>query len=163
MVDVQRMLQRLRDALPPSPLRSLAAYRRYHDALAREFNARFADETQEPMDDGSPLPPPPFPGTPEIIPLSTPQEVHQEGVEQESCVVSYLPKVRSGHCYLYRVLAPQRATAEITEHQAGRGHLVQLSGFKNRPVSMATREAVENWLATAHRQSVNCGDTQDPF
>lgn len=163
MVDVQRMLQRLPDAPPPTPLRSLAAHRRYHDGLAREFNERFADETQEPMDDGSPLPSPPFPGTSEILPLSTPQQVHQEGEDQKSCVASYLSKVRSGHCFLYRVMAPQRATAEIAEQQPGRWHLVQLAGFKNSPISTATRENVASWLAAAQCQSGNEGEEEDPF
>ena len=163
MVDVHRMMLRLPDAPPPGPLRSLAAYRRYHDALACQYNERVADETQDSVDDGSPLPPPPFPGTSEIIPLSTPQEVRQEGVEQKSCVASYMDKVRRGHTFIYRVLAPQRATAEIAEQQPGRWRLVHLAGFKNRPVSMATREAVESWLAAAHCESVNVGDEEDPF
>ena len=163
MLDVQRMLQRLPDAPAPKPFHSLAAYRRYHDALACQYNERFGHETQEQMDDGSPLPPPPFAGTLEIIPLSTPQEVHQEGVEQKSCVVSYLDKVRRGHTFIYRVLAPQRATAEIAEQQPRRWHLVQLAGFKNRPVSQATWQAVESWLATGHCQTTNGGDEGDPF
>ena len=163
MLDVQRMIELLPDTPPPGPLHSLAAYRRYHDALACQYNERVADETQEPLDDGSPLPPPPFPGTSEFIPLSAPQEVHQEGVEQKSCVASYLGKVRSGHCYLYRVLVPQRATAEIAEQQPGRWHLVQLAGFKNRPVSQATWQAVESWLAAAHCQALIGGDEGDPF
>ena len=163
MLDVQRMIELLPDTPPPGPLQSLAAYRRYHDALACQYNERVADETQEPLDDGSPLPPPPFPGTSEFIPLSAPQEVHQEGVEQKSCVASYLGKVRSGHCYLYRVLMPQRATAEIAEQQPGRWHLVQLAGFKNRPVSQATWQAVESWLAAAHCQALIGGDEGDPF
>ena len=160
MVDVQRMLQLLPDTPPPGPLHSLAAYRRYHDALACQYNERVADETQEPLDDGSPLPPPPFPGTSEIIPLSTPQEVHQEGVEQRSCVAAYLDKVRRGHTFIYRVLAPQRATAEIAEQQPGRWHLVQLAGFKNRSVSKATSQALDEWLAAAHRQSVIISDEE---
>ena len=163
MVDVQRMLQHLPDTPPPGPLLSLAAYRRYHDALACQYNERVADETSDSVDDGSPLPLPPFPGTSEIIPLSAPQEVHQEGVEQKSCVVSYLDKVRRGHTFIYRVLAPQRATAEIAEQQPGRWHVVQLAGFKNRPVSKATWQAVENWLAAAHCQPVKSGDEEDPF
>jgi hypothetical protein len=40
---------------------------------------------------------------------------------------------------------------------------VQLAGFKNRPVSQATWQAVENWLATAHCQTTNGGDEGDPF
>lgn len=163
MVDIQRMLQLLPDTPPLGPLRSVAAYRRYHDALACQYNERVADETQEPVDDGSPLPPPPFPGTSEIIPLSAPQEFHEEGVKQKSCVASYLDKVRRGHTFIYRVLAPQRATAEIVEQQPGRWHLVQLAGFRNHPVSTATWEAVESWLAAAHCQSVNAGDEGDPF
>lgn len=90
-------------------------------------------------------------------------EVHQEGVQQLSCVVSYLDKVRRGHTFIYRVLAPQRATAEIAEQQPGRWHLVQLAGFKNRPVSKETCQAVESWLATARCQSVKIGDEEDPF
>lgn len=163
MVDVQRMLQGLPDALPPGPLHSLAAYRRYHDALACQYNERVADGTQEPMDDGSPLPPPPFPGTSEIIPLSAPQEVHQEGLEQKSCVASYLGKVRRGHTFIYRVLAPQRATAEISEQSPGCWRLVQLAGFKNRPLSQTTWQAVESWLAAAHCLPSGGGAKQDPF
>lgn len=163
MIDVQRMARLLPETPPPGPLRSLAAYRRYHDALACRYNERVANETQDPLDDGSPLPPPPFSGTSEIIPLSAPQEVHQEGLEQKSCVATYLEKVRSGHAYLYRVLAPQRATAEIAAQQPGCWRLVQLAGYKNHPVSKATWEAVEGWLAEAHRLDLSGVAPPNPF
>lgn len=163
MVDVQRMVQLLPDTPPPGPLRSLAAYRRYHDALARRYNQRVADETQDPMDDGSPLPPSPFPGNSAIVPLSTPQEVQEEGAEQKSCVATYLDKVRRGHTYLYRVLAPQRATAEVAEQSPGCWRLVQLAGFKNHPASKATWQAVEEWLAEAHHLCIAGPAKLDPF
>lgn len=163
MLDSQRMLQRLPDAPEPGPLHSLTAYRRYHDALACQYNERFGHETEDRLDDGSPLPPPPLAGTLEIVPLSTPQEVHQEGVEQKNCVASYLDKVRRGHTYIYRVLAPQRATAEIAEQPPGCWRLVQLAGFKNRPVSQITWQAVESWLVAANRLGKSGADGPDPF
>ena len=75
-------------------------------------------------------------------------------------MASYLDKVRRGHTFIYRVLAPQRATAEIAEQQPGRWHLVQLAGFKNRSVSKATSQALDEWLAAAHRQSVIISDEE---
>jgi len=156
-VNVQRRLRLLPGFPPPGQLRSLAAYRRYHDtlaayqryhdALACRCNERDANGMQYPVDDGSPLPPPPLPGNSAIVPLRTPQEVQTEGAEQESCVATHLKKVRRGHTYLYRVLAPQRATAEIAEQSPGCWRLVQLAGFRNQPVSRATRQSVEEWLA----------------
>jgi hypothetical protein len=163
MTDVQRMVRLLPDTPPPGPLLSLAAFRRYHDALACRYNQRVADEARESLDDGSPLPPPPYLGTSEIIPLTTPQDFYEEGAVQQSCVASYLDKVRRGHTFIYRVVVPQRATAEIAEHQPGCWHLVQLAGFKNRPVSTATREAVESWLAASPYQPGSIGDESDPF
>lgn len=70
----------------------------------------------------------------------------KEGCEQQNCVVTYARCVARGNQFIYRVLAPERATLQILRTQQG-WQVGELSGPRNRPVSRATHIAVEQWIA----------------
>jgi len=148
----------------PSPVfTSLAQLTRHHDQLADELNLRAppaqrrrpgahhdqladglilgAPPAQEPVE----MPPPPISGTETIVPLTTPAMLAEEGREQRNCVAIYAPFVAHGNEYIYRVLAPERATLQILRTPQG-WRVGELSGPRNRPVSPATRIAVEQWI-----------------
>lgn len=129
--------------VPPRPLpvfESFAHLTRHHDQLADELNLR-APPVQEPVE----LPPPPMPGSETIVPLTSPAMLAEEGREQQNCVAAYARWVAHGNQFIYRVLAPERATLQILRTPGG-WQIGELSGLRNRPVSQATRIAVEQWL-----------------
>jgi hypothetical protein len=94
------------------------------------------------------LPTPPLRGTPSIVPLERPDLIIEEGKQQRNCVGSYVGRVRRGRLYVYRVLAPTRATLSIVRRD-GRWGIDQLEAAANEPVPCATREAVLEWLRDA--------------
>lgn len=120
---------------------SLAQLARLHDLLAAELNLK-VPSAQEPVE----FPKPPIPGSETIVPLTVPAMLAEEGREQQNCVVTYAKCVARGNDFIYRVLAPERATLQITRTQQG-WQIGELSGPRNRPVSRATRIAVEQWIA----------------
>jgi len=129
--------------LPPRPLpvfTSLAQLTRHHDQLADELNLR-APPAQEPVE----LPPPPIPGNETIVPLTSPAMLAEEGREQQNCVAVYSRIVANGSQYIYRVLAPERATLQILRTPEG-WQVGELSGPRNHPVSRETEIAVMRWV-----------------
>ena len=94
------------------------------------------------------LPPPPIPGTETIAPLTVPAAVVEEGRLMHHCGASYVPRIARGHSYLYRVLAPERATLEVRMGRRG-WELAQIQGLGNARVAWSTRAAVEAWLDEA--------------
>lgn len=96
------------------------------------------------------FPPPPVPGTEDILPLRAPEALVDEGRKQHNCVAGYVERVAGGDTYIYRVLRPQRATLSLVRWPGGRWQIGELLQVGNHPVSAATRRAVEAWLET-HR------------
>ena len=92
------------------------------------------------------FPPPPVPGSDTIVPITTVKELHAEGVRQRNCVFNYAAAVQSGDTYIYRVLAPQRATLAIRLTTVV-PEVAELKLRSNRPPSAATVQAVHLWLA----------------
>ena len=70
----------------------------------------------------------------------------EEGRLQKNCVAGYVRRVAHGNEFIYRVLAPERATLQVVQGRRG-WRIGQLSGPENQPVSASTRVAVQNWLA----------------
>lgn len=101
-----------------------------------------------------PIPPPPIPGTPHITPITTPQALREESEAQANCVVTYLPTIVAGDCYIYRVTAPERATLSIVPTSDGGWRRAELKGPKNRKVREITRQTVDLWLYQ-HRLSIS--------
>lgn len=94
-----------------------------------------------------PLPKPPIEGTEAIIPLQTGSDLRDEGLAQHNCVGGYAASVRSGACYVYRILEPERATLSITKASGGEWYIDELFIACNKPVKSETRQAVTEWLS----------------
>jgi hypothetical protein len=86
------------------------------------------------------------PGTAHIVPLRAPQALVEEGRKQHNCVAGYAERVAGGDTYIYRVLAPQRATLSLVRWPGGGWQIGELLQVGNQPVSAATRRLVQGWL-----------------
>lgn len=91
---------------------------------------------------------PPIPGIPgEIEPLTTPDQLVDEGETQGNCVASYAPKVERGDVFIYRVLKPQRCTLSIVRRaSSGLWGIGELESKFNTPANEETERAVSAWL-----------------
>lgn len=100
--------------------------------------------------DPDPLPEPPFPGVAtndlHLEPLTTPVAMIIEGRAQSNCVGAYAKRIRRGGLYVYRVLAPERATLAITRNRNGTWLISELKATENAEVMDTTRLCVESWL-----------------
>ena len=122
-------------------LRSIEEARTRQQELVDEFG-RFMKQRAE----AQRLPAPPLPGTTDIVPLVHGSQLEEEGLAQHNCVGGYVDWVKRGEGHIYRVLAPERATLSIVKGADGCWEIQQLSLSCNRPVSDATRQAVQKWL-----------------
>lgn len=94
-----------------------------------------------------PFPGPPVPGTPDIIPLTSADQVRSEGREQQHCVGSYVRRIILNETYIYRVMAPERATLSIVRGATGCWQRSELKAKRNQKVEDATVRQVDTWLA----------------
>ena len=94
-----------------------------------------------------PYPPPPIPGTRDIVPVTSESQLRSEGRLQMNCVGSYSKRVKRGQDYIYRVMAPERATLMIHRGADGCWHCAELKARGNRHARDATIRHVEVWLA----------------
>jgi hypothetical protein len=125
--------------------RSLRQVREAHDEFVARINTSGAF-----VPSNRRLPRPPIAGTSTIVPLTTPALLADEGHEQENCVASYVESVAKGRCYVYRILAPERATLAIVPNSATRRWtLRELKAKHNRPIGVTTYETVSRWLNEA--------------
>lgn len=94
--------------------------------------------------------PPPAPGTEMIQPIKTSLKLYEEGRTMGHCVATRADDVINGECYIYRVLAPQRATLQIG---IGDHHLVidEMRLAYNAEPSAECWRAIKLWLAEANR------------
>ena len=122
------------------PFRSIEAAEASHDELVERLNRKDSS--------GIAFPEPPLAGTEQIVPLQNHAELVKEGRKMHHCVASYARGVCAGHVYVYRVLAPQRATLAIGKEK-GIWKIYQLKGFANRQVSKETWKAVHDWIASS--------------
>jgi hypothetical protein len=92
-----------------------------------------------------PFAPPPFPGTEEIIPLSSAAELDDEGKEMHHCVGSYARAVKERTTYIYSVrVGEAKATMEVSRCY-GKWEVRQLRGVCNRSPATEIKEVVEAW------------------
>lgn len=93
---------------------------------------------------------PPFPGLPgKIEPITTPNELVDEGEKQCNCVASYARNVAAGNVYIYKIIEPQRATLSILKKE-DKWVIGELEAKYNKKVSLETESMVSEWLAN-HR------------
>jgi hypothetical protein len=93
-----------------------------------------------------PYPPPPVPGTKDIIPLTSTEQLQDEGWAQGNCVATYQWRVLAGDTYIYKIMAPERATLAIVRGADGCWYRAELNGDGNCKVKPATERLVDMWL-----------------
>ena len=171
-VDLCRQVVPTRELLP---FTSIAQIRTFHDEMDAEYRIRQARQAQtprapvrrqparaarpEPVKPAAPapaevsrprqprpFPPPPIPGTPEIVPLTSAAEIRQEGAQQGNCVGSYVARVRKGGTYIYKVVAPERATLSILKGPDGCWRRGELERARNGRARRSTAVSVDLWL-----------------
>ena len=92
------------------------------------------------------LPPPPFAGTEDIVPIFSDEELREEGQRQNNCVATYAERIKTGTTSIFRVLKPERATLSIVKGNDGEWMIGELKCSSNRRASFSTRQAVQDWL-----------------
>ena len=98
----------------------------------------------------APLPDPPFPSIHsddlQLEPITEAIELIIEGRSQMNCVGAYAKRIRRGGLYVYRVLAPERATLAIARTRNDTWKISELKTSGNAEVMDSTRRRVEAWL-----------------
>jgi len=140
--DTLAMKSELEDDRPLKAMPSIARVRELHNAVSAEFR-----KLENLRNTHGSLPLPPLPGVPgRIVPLRSQTELLAEGREQKNCVAGYTGRVAAGHCYIYQVLHPARATLSISRGPDGNWGIDELEASCNRAVDQATRDLVNAWL-----------------
>ena len=150
--DTLNMAERLNCLHRVETLHSLADVKKLHDELVKELNAAYFEK-----ECANPFPPPPFPGNNHIVPITSAQELAEEGREMEHCVYSYIDSVREGQHFIYRVLTPERATVSVRrtlpkfdgDTRTKEWVIDQLKGKRNDSVSAECERTVADWFETA--------------
>lgn len=133
--DTMRMSRELGGRLP-NGFGSIAQLVRTHDGLSGWHRQHVPPQLLSLS-----LPSPPFEGTPGIVPLTSPAEVIREAHEMHNCCSSYIQRIADGACYLYRVLAPVRATLELVRWEGG-WRVGQLEQYANNVVGGSMRRHI---------------------
>ena len=92
------------------------------------------------------VPSAPFPGTEAVVPLTDGLMLLEEGRSQHNCVATYARLISAGREYIYRVLAPERATLSIVQVAPGQWRVGQLFAAMNKPVSGQTVAEIGRWM-----------------
>jgi hypothetical protein len=120
----------------PSSLRKL---QEWHLEMSRRWAIKNPPQT-------GPIFVPPLEGTATIQPILSESELLQEGMEQNNCVAIRLQSVRAGKVFIYRVIAPERATVAIVRGPAGQWVIQEIKLRFNQQVSPSTLKHVNDWL-----------------
>lgn len=95
---------------------------------------------------GRKLPPPPLPGTDQIKPLETMNEVYQESLDMHHCLfAAYSGRIAIGAYYAYSLTGAERATIGL-KRVAGGWAIDQVQGPCNEPVSLRAMDRVLDWI-----------------
>lgn len=81
-----------------------------------------------------------------IEPLTTAIDLIKEGKAQKNCVGAYADRVRRGGLYVYRVLAPERATLSIAMQRDHAWIIDEIKANDNNDVQESTIQHVKKWL-----------------
>ncbi len=93
------------------------------------------------------FPNPPYTGNDYINPIKTEKELTSWSKKQQNCANGFANSIRSGSSYLYKVIVDdEEATLEISLLRNGETEIGQLSGFKNKSVSVNLKETVTKWF-----------------
>lgn len=141
VLDVLALEEELHGRVRPPKFASVRRLQEVHHRLREEYVATRARGILECR-----FPPPPLPGTADIVPLVHPRDLITEGLWQHNCVASYAPAVAGGDTFIYRVLRPERATLAVRRTGGSGWYCSELLAACNQPVRRATRSAVERWI-----------------
>jgi hypothetical protein len=122
-------------------IKSIEQLNRYYEEVAKFYELA----PRQPLPQ---FPAPPFPGTDDIVPLTTAVELLQEGNNQHHCAGYHHAELcAAGQSYCYRVLKPERATLHLMKSDNGSWFVCELRGPCNQQVCPETIAAVETWLS----------------
>ncbi|NLD13905.1 MAG: hypothetical protein GX665_02290 [Gammaproteobacteria bacterium] len=120
---------------------------RLHDRMVWRFNQAMAkDHALSLRLQHGGYPPPPRCGSSSIAPLTTWEELLQEGNCMQHCVGSYSGMIAAGEVFIYKVTAPERLTLSLRRKPHGCWVLDELKGFQNAEPGAQALEAVHSWL-----------------
>jgi len=108
--DVIRMLD---DLGPLYRCRTVNSLLRLHDRLVAHINDRGFNFIRDEYGDIKQLPAPPLPGNESIKPLTSQQEIVDEGREMKHCIASYMGSVSLGEFCVNQMYEPERLTIGI--------------------------------------------------
>jgi hypothetical protein len=144
----------------PDQFRSIAHLKEFHDLAAMRLYANPDLQLQMILAENIAFPPPPFPGSADIQPIATPQDLFDEGRRMHHCIGSYIDRVRYGGFYAYRVMSPIRATLAIRQNPEREWVADQSVTFANEPIAELDRESLYSALfASSVAQSASLSDT----
>ena len=145
--DVLRMLDNIESLYRCRTINSLE---RLHDRLVARINAdQGFNFIRDEYGDVRSLPPPPLSGSNLITPLTTQQEIVDEGRELKLCIASYMSAVSLGEYYVYLMKEPERLTIGVavgvsSSRQVGsQWFLREVRGRCNRYPTHASMKLIE--------------------
>lgn len=104
------------------------------------------------------FPPPPLPSIKGskfcVQPLTSLSAIHREGNQQQNCVVSYGVHVLEGTHYVYRLMAPERATVLLLRN-GDDWYPAQVKTYRNGNPKPETIELIERWIGTKLEKEIS--------
>jgi hypothetical protein len=100
------------------------------------------------------FPYPPISGIPgQIEPIINSEMLFDEGGKQDNCSANFFEDIQQGNCYIYRLLAPERATVRIVrESESDPWRLIEAHSKSNESISATTEAYLRNWFNTKYNQ-----------
>lgn len=97
------------------------------------------------------FPKPPLEDNEYITAITTETQLISWAKRQQNCIRSYAGRIRSGKCYLYRVMYDnEEATMEVVKKKRII-KIAELNGFRNCKVSPGLNAIAEEWLRTSSK------------
>jgi hypothetical protein len=98
------------------------------------------------------VPPPPFPQTGSLVPLSSAALVRAEGRRMRNCIAGYLPEIIAGTSYFYRWDSAEPGCIRLRRDAGGPWRLDACLGIANASLSTANERRLRAALRTALRR-----------
>ncbi len=93
----------------------------------------------------------PVAGSETIVPVTTATMLIEEGYRMHHCIPTYVDEILARRGFVYRVLAPERATLFIVPGKDGRWRRKEMKLVCNGTVSKETLALVDEWLEAGQR------------
>jgi len=144
----------------PSSFSSLQRLYQVHDHLAGKREVSPDDLIFEMLYGTRPdeVPEPPYPGNEDVIPLRSVRAMFKEGTDMEHCAGFRSENVIGGNCYLYKVLHPVRATAELVRHHQT-WSLGYIHGVRNAAIPKYVAKEVQSAIFGEQEAYAGCYGT----